>query len=87
MKERDPGFWKDISQHQKSEIKIQKNFLPECRQIAFCKAIEHFLPEITFLAQTIKREMARKDWKFPEDFRIIIILLKVVFRLNVTDTR
>ena len=82
MKERDPGFWKDISQQQKSEIKIQKNILPECRQIAFCKAIEHFLPEITFLAQTIKREMARKDWKFPEDFRIIIILLKVVFRLN-----
>ncbi|MHA1369700.1 MAG: hypothetical protein ACTSRA_08320 [Promethearchaeota archaeon] len=71
MKEKDPKFWNDINYKEKSEFEIQKNIIPECRQIAFCKAIEHFLPEIDLFATKIKREMALKKWKYPEDFRLI----------------
>lgn len=81
MKKKDSEFWNEINHQDKSEIKIQKSFIPKCRQVAFCKAVEHFLPEIDFLANKIKREMAQKDWKYPEDYRLIILLLKVVFRL------
>jgi len=82
MKKKDLKFWNDINYKEKSEFEIQKNLIPECRQIAFCKAIEHFLPEIDLFATKIKREMALKNWKYPEDFRLIIMLLKVVFRLT-----
>lgn len=81
MKKKDSEFWNEINYQAKSEIQVQKNIIPECRQIAFCKAVEHFLPEIDFLANKIKREMAQKNWKYPEDYRLIILLLKVVFRL------
>jgi len=81
MKKKDSEFWNEVNYKEKSKIVIHKNILPECRQIAFCRAIEHFLPEIGFLAKKIKREMAQKDWKYPEDFRLIILFLKVVFRL------
>jgi len=65
-----------------SNISEITNFLPEKRVMAFISALDAYSDEIENLADKIEITEALKHWKIPVLFRLIIIFLRAVFRLN-----